>query len=130
MASIEKFDILTGKLAQMRNTASKSNVSVLVGFTAAYALAVHENEGQVLKGLPRPSGLGEYWGPDGQPKFLEQPARELASEISAIIVNALKSGLTMLQALLMGGFRLQREAQLHVPIEYGNLRASAFTRQE
>lgn len=48
----------------------------LVGFTAEYALFVHENMEQKLKGSPRPSGLGVYWGPDGQPKFLETPMKE------------------------------------------------------
>ena len=42
-----------------------------VGFGAEYALAIHENTEQRLKGIPRPSGLGHYWGPQGQPKYLE-----------------------------------------------------------
>ena len=42
-----------------------------VGFGADYALAIHENTEQRLKGIPRPSGLGHYWGPQGQPKYIE-----------------------------------------------------------
>lgn len=45
--------------------------SVEVGFAAAYAVYIHENMEQKLKGEDRPSGLGVYWGPNGQPKFLE-----------------------------------------------------------
>lgn len=56
--------------------ARPSRRGALVGFTAAYALFVHENMEQKLKGLPRSSGRGVYWGPDGQPKFLETPMKE------------------------------------------------------
>lgn len=49
--------------------------TVEVGFTAAYAVFVHENMEQVLKGEPRPSGLGTYWNPGG-PKFLERALDE------------------------------------------------------
>ncbi len=55
--------------------------SVDIGFTASYAMAVHENLEQKLKGQPRPSGIGVYWGPEGQPKFLETAARDKSSEV-------------------------------------------------
>lgn len=56
-----------------------------VGFTAAYAAAVHNAPG-ILKGLPRAdfgktragvgfgggSHQGTYWSPDAEPKFLEK----------------------------------------------------------
>lgn len=44
--------------------------AVEVGFTAAYAIYVHENLEQKLKGKPRPDGTGVYWGPNGEPQFL------------------------------------------------------------
>lgn len=47
-----------------------------IGFTAAYAVFVHENMEMVLRDQPRPSGLGVYWGPNGQPKFLESAITE------------------------------------------------------
>lgn len=65
-------------------------LSVEVGFTAAYAVYIHENMEQTLKGQPRPSGLGVYWGPDGQPKFLESALNELQNEIVQIIVKYAK----------------------------------------
>lgn len=49
--------------------------TVEVGYTAAYAVFVHENMEQTLKGEPRPSGLGTYWNPGG-PKFLERALDE------------------------------------------------------
>ena len=39
-------------------------------------------------------------------------------------------GHVLAQALLAAGLRLQRESQMLVPIDTGNLRASAFTRLE
>lgn len=53
-----------------------------VGFDAAYALYVHENMEQKLKGQPRPSGLGTYWNPGG-PKFLERAVNEKAKDVLA-----------------------------------------------
>lgn len=59
-------------------------LGVEVGFTAEYALFVHENMEQKLKGEPRPSGLGTYWNPGG-PKFLENAVNENMQEISDLI---------------------------------------------
>lgn len=61
--------------------------SVEVGYTAEYALSVHENMEQHLKGIPRPSGLGVYWGPAGQPKFLESAARDMSDEVLAVVAE-------------------------------------------
>lgn len=60
---------------------------VVVGYSADYALAVHENVEAKLRGRPRPSGLGEYWGPHGEPKFLERPFRESKQEIINIVAG-------------------------------------------
>lgn len=49
---------------------------VQVGFGSSYAAAVHENMEQKWKGKPRKSGLGSYWGPEGEPKFLEKAIAE------------------------------------------------------
>jgi hypothetical protein len=62
-------------------------LSVEVGFGAAYAIYIHENMEQVLKGQPRPSGLGVYWGPSGQPKFLEAPIQANHDKILRIIAS-------------------------------------------
>ena len=110
--------------------------SVIVGYTANYALHVHENIEMKWKGLPRlpnPPHKGNYWDGSrspGQAKFLEQPARELRYEFGRIIFEAMKNGATMLQALYIAGLRLQRESQLLVPVDTGNMKASAFTRKE
>jgi len=65
---------------------------VNVGYTAAYAIYVHENVEMKLKGQPRPGGKGRYWDPQGrgQSKFLEEPARRLAPELKQIILDNMK----------------------------------------
>ena len=67
-------------------------IAVQVGYTAAYALYVHESVGMVLKGLPRPGGKGFYWDPQGraQAKFLEEPVRRMGPELRAIIQAAMR----------------------------------------
>ncbi len=67
-----------------RKHPSKPN-SVQVGFSAAYALHVHENLEQTLKGKPRKSGLGVYWGPAGEPKYLTNAAAAKRAEVVAAV---------------------------------------------
>lgn len=130
MAEIKRIESL---IAKLRERAARSirddNVSVIVGFISAVALWVHEMI-ERHAGEPRQSGVGVYWGPRGGPKFLEGPARELSDELGKIAGDAVRSGKTLAQGLLLAGLRLQRESQMRVPVEYGNLKASAFTRLE
>ena len=60
---------------------------VNVGYTAFYAMYVHEAVGMVLKGIPRASGRGRHWDPQGraQAKFLEEPARRLAPRLQKLV---------------------------------------------
>lgn len=110
--------------------AQAANVSIAVGYTAYYALYVHENLDPKTMGLDisRASGLGVLWGPHGQPKFLEAPFRQNKEKYAKIVRRALRAGMTVTQALLMAGLELQKDSQELVPVEYGNLRMSAFTR--
>ena len=64
--------------------------SVEIGYTAAYALWVHENIEMKLQGQPRPSGKGVYWGPDGHAKFLERALMDKSSAIIAEITKRAK----------------------------------------
>jgi hypothetical protein len=145
-------------LEQLRAMAAKAQKEgepvVAVGYTAAYALAVHENVAMTWKGLsrdprirrieqggdptkarPRPrkrEPKGRYWDPQGrgQSKFLETPLREHRATLAQIVITMLSQGKTLAQALLAAGLRLQRESQLLAPVDVGNLKASAFTRLE
>lgn len=74
------------------------NTVVIVGYTAKYALYVHELVGMKLKGqarTPNPPHKGKYWDPQGraQAKFLEAPARAMRPELSKIIEDAMKTNL-------------------------------------
>lgn len=75
----------------------------VVGYTAAYAMAVHNAKG-TLKGQPRRNfgktkdgvefgggtGVGNYWDPDAEPKFLEKGFNLHRDEIDAAVRRALK----------------------------------------
>jgi len=113
------------------------NPSVMVGYTANYALFVHENVEMKGKGLPRrpnPPHKGNYWDPAGrgQAKFLEQPFRELknSGELIRLITTAINNGASLVHALYIAGLRIQRDSQKLVPVDFGVLKASAFTRKE
>lgn len=124
--------------------------SVIVGYTANYAAAVHEMP-MIHPGLPRdprkrpgikhqknprkrkpPEPKGKFWDPQGrgQNKFLEQPFREMQPELRRIIRKAAQRQRSIPQALLQAGRRLQAVSQKLVPADTGNLKASAFTRLE
>jgi len=91
--------------------------SVVVGYTANYAVYVHEN-----KSAKHKAGKSA--------KFLEGPARAKSKQISDKIEGGLKIGVALDDALLLGGQQLQRESEIVVPIEFGALRGSAFTAKE
>lgn len=116
MARIERLNELKQILKAKGREAAKSSVSVVVGYTQNYALAVHERTW--------------VYHPNGQAKFLEEPFRSLAPEMKALIAEDMKGGMTMEQALLRQGLRLQRESQELVPVDTGALKGSAFTRVE
>lgn len=59
-------------------------MGIEIGFSASYAIFVHENMQQKLKGKPRASGKGVYWGPRGRPKFLEIAMNEMKDEVVQI----------------------------------------------
>jgi hypothetical protein len=117
MARVEGLPKVLAALQRRIDAAKKeSKVSVVVGFTANYALYVHEDL--------------SARHPTGQAKYLEQPFREMAKDLAAMVVTGVKKGLTFAQALLIAGLRLQRKSQQLVPVDTGHLRASAFTRVE
>ena len=130
MAEIKNLERLVGKLRAMAAAAAKDQGSVVVGYTAGYALWVHENREMKWKGKPRRSGIGAYWGPAGRAGFLLDVAREMQKEIVGIVKQGYSKTKQLIQSLLLGGLRLQRESTRNVPAEYGNLRATAFTRVE
>lgn len=110
-----------------------SGARVITGYTAQYAVRLHELRRTRTLGAsqPRRSGIGVYWGPSQHgPKFLERPAREMYNqgEFRRLVLAMLRRGADTLEALKACGMKLQAESQKRVPVEFGVLRASAFTR--
>lgn len=60
-----------------------------VGYTAAYAAAVHDAPG-TLMGKPRENGRGNYWDDQGEPEFLSKAFDEGEAEIKAAIKRGMK----------------------------------------
>lgn len=118
MAKIEKLGSLIQKLTALAAKAKDANTSYVVGYTAAYAIYVHENL--------------EAHHPVGQAKFLEQPARQLSNtgEFSKILTDTYKKTRSIEKGLLLCALRLQRESQLLCPVDTGALRASAYVQKD
>lgn len=117
MASVEGVAQLLNQLQALITGAKADDVSVSVGYTAGYALYVHED-------------LTKKHAEGTQAKFLEQPARILFSDgtLAGIITKTKQQGGTLKDGLLLAGLRIQRESQILCPVDTGALRASAFTR--
>lgn len=60
-----------------------------VGFDAAYALYVHEAT-VVHRGEPRPSGLGVFWGPDGEPQYLTNAVTARMDDVVRVVASYAK----------------------------------------
>lgn len=148
MAEVNKLDEVVSKL--LAQIVQEPKVKVAVGYTKNYALRVHELTGMVLKGIPRDprqrpgkhyrnrwikgrksKHKGRFWDPQGrgQAKFLEYPFKMRRGEILRIIKEAYSKGKTLAESLLLGGLFLQRESQKLVPVEFGELKKSAYTRK-
>jgi hypothetical protein len=72
-----------------------ANMEVTVGYTAAYAMFVHENVAMKLKGeerRPSPPHIGRYWDPAGrgQAKFLEQPFRASTDRTVDLVMQEIR----------------------------------------
>ncbi len=141
MPRIENVKAVQRKLRDLIAKSMKKDVGgVLVGYEAAYALAVHESVEMKLKGKPRGAKKGSkrgkyrghYWDPQGraQAKFLEQPAREMKDELGAIVAKAAKAGIGLQNALAVAGVRLRAASQKLVPVDVGNLKGSAFVEKD
>jgi len=88
MAPVEFGNLRASAYTTSRGTGFGTIVEV--GYTASYALFVHEKVGMVLRGQlrsPSPPHQGRYWDPQGraQAKFLETPARTMAPQLMTII---------------------------------------------
>lgn len=126
---VQNLDRLQATLTRMGNRArSTTKRKVIVGFGVPYAMPVHEKTEMVLKGKPRPSGRGVFWGPHGEARFLENAARIKKRAIARRIAQVTKSTHSITRGLYSGGVVLRDEAKRRVPVEYGDLKNSAYVR--
>lgn len=63
--------------------------SLQFGYTARYALWVHEASGK-MKGQKRRRGSGDYWDPNAEPEFLKKAFEQNMDAIWRIILRGYK----------------------------------------
>jgi len=66
--------------------------AVEIGYGAAYAPFVHENLQAKLRGKPRRSGKGVYWGPKGEPRFLAKALTESQRDAAPTVAKFARVG--------------------------------------
>jgi hypothetical protein len=111
MPRIEGVSNLVQKLAY-RAKGTKRSFTINVGYSAPYAIFVHENL--------------QASHPTGQAKFLEQPMRQMQPQLVSNIKRWMKGGATQEEAMKREAFRLMQASQALCPVDTGFLRASAF----
>ena len=116
MAVVSNINKVIAALKKLKVEAGKST-SAAIGFTQRYAVHVHED-------------MAAAHAPGKQAKYLEAPARQYATEIATAIRTVYSKTKNLEKALIMGGLRLQREAQQIVPIDTSALKNSAWTALE
>lgn len=128
-----------------RESMRKNNGNVVVGYTASYAVYVHENleaahgeafnakhAAEIAAGAGRKKGERRVMsrGAGQQAKFLEQPAREHSTTIAQMVVNGMKNGASLMKSLLGAGHFLLAKSREIVPWQTGNLYRSGFVEEE
>jgi hypothetical protein len=132
---VDRVEAVIKALMKAKIKYGKPGNSVIVGYTANYALHVHEmvdKEGlpRIGEGIPRRKPhKGKYWDPQGrgQSKFLEQPFIENRDMLARTVIDTTRATKSLEKGLLVAGLRLQALSQKLVPVDTGNLKASAFT---
>jgi hypothetical protein len=113
-ATVEGLQRLTAAAGRIRGRYQR--VSVAVGYSAVYAVRVHEDL--------------QMRHTNGQAKFLEQPAREQAAEVAAAARQVIATSGSLLEGLKAGGQALLGYSQPLVPVDTGRLRGSGYVRVE
>jgi hypothetical protein len=107
--------------ARLRNLAKESQKhdtsAVSVGYTAPYAIYVHED-------------LTAHHEPGKKAKFLSGPARRLARELGELVAAKKRKGATMLEAHIAAARRLLEESRIEVPVDTSFLQKSWFIRND
>lgn len=101
---------LVAQLEVQKKAKGRKKCAGTVGYSAPYALPVHEN-------------LSAFH-PNGQAKYLEQPARDNAKKYEKIVQQVMKQGMTVEQAVYTALLELQRDSMQLVPVRTGFLRST------
>lgn len=110
--------MLRSKLKSMAKKYGTTNgVSVVVGYSAEYAIYVHED---LQANHPR----------GGEAQFLAKAAKAMNSQIPSLVRKYVKNGVHLISALTIIGLKIQRDSQKLVPVDTGNLKGSAKTFKE
>lgn len=114
---IEGLDKYKRSMGELMVKAKRGGDSVVIGYTQAYALKVHED-------------LEAHHRPGKQAKYLEEPARTQSTQIAQVIRATYKRTRDRVASLLAGALYLLRASQAIVPVDTGALRASGFVAVE
>ena len=108
---------ISGAVSEMLTLARRDkSVTYVVEYTAPYAVHVHENL--------------EVFHPNGQAKFLEEPARELAPDLGKEAAELMKGGMRLDAVSRMMALRVLAASQELVPVDTGFLKRSGRIRKE
>lgn len=94
MTPIDTSNLINSQFRQISKSGSK--VSAMLGYTAAYAAAVHDKKGTTVgKNVPRDrnnASRGNFWDPDAEPEFLAKAFEEpdARADIDAVVERYMK----------------------------------------
>jgi len=70
---------------------SGTRVTSRIGYSASYAVYVHNAPGALLgKGIRRSNGKGNVWDPQAEPKFLDKAVENTRSMVDAAIMREMR----------------------------------------
>lgn len=107
----------TMKEKARRIVRNNPTVSLRIGYTAFYALRVHED-----LMMNHPNG--------GEAKFLEKAIRRNNAEITDIVSREIRNGQSLSEALFKAGEMIVAESTKLVPVDTGYLRDSWYIQIE
>lgn len=111
---IVNFGRLMGKLRDRHGRYGKDDEKVSVGYSAQYAVWVHE--------------IRTNYHPVGRAGFLLDVLREMETDLRRLVQAMLKRGDTLLAARLAAATALLIESQKNCPVDTGFLRNSAYVK--
>jgi hypothetical protein len=107
---------LMARFAAKARDPKRRDVRASVGYTAPYAIYVHERL--------------DVYHPNGQAKFLTTAARRVQRKMSKLVVDLMRKGLPLRSAVLQSAILLLDESRRLVPVDTGRLWKSGYAKTE